>query len=488
MANSQQPVITCVATVDGTTFAQNIVDDGGVMFATANYPGTAYPGDTTTLTKEAPPLQRAVRVTAGRSGVLMKAMVAKHTIDMNGQNVMTDSFNSTSPSNSINGRYPAGMTWMLLDNGDVASNDSIVNVINAGNANIYGRVAVGPGGTIAMGPGGAVGSRLWQSANTGIEPGHFTDDMNFTFPKVDLPYTSGLSPQQNVTISTTNYAYGSLTNIVTSTTYPSPAPVSGVTSNVTYVTSSAKPSPVPYGLVTNVLTTAFNSSTYPAAGTYVGTPQKKGSKWYYDKITGTNYTYPSYTFTYANVVGTTNYTVTTETYDYVIQGGAANMPPVNYYRSSLNVSGQGKILVRGNARLVVGGDVSMSGQSKLMLATDGKLDMYVGGPSCSISGGGVFNPTGYAQNFMLWCADSVTSLALSGNGQFTGCVIAPNADVKLNGGGSGPEDFIGAIIASTVRMNGHYKFHYDEALRNYRNTGRYLITQWNEISVADAYK
>jgi hypothetical protein len=254
------------------------------------------------------------------------------------------------------------------------------------------------------------------------------------------------------------------------------------------MTTTIKPSPVPYGTVTNVLTTSTLTSTYPAPGTYVGTPQKSGSKWRYDKITGTNYTFPSFTFTYAVGSGTTNFTVTTETYDYILQGGAANMPPVDYYLSSMSVSGQGKVLVKGNARLVVGGNVSLTGQAKVQMATDAKLEMYVGGTSCSLGGNGVVNPTGYAQNFICWGTDKVTSMDISGNGEFTGILVAPNAALTLNGGGSSVTDFVGAIIASTIKMNGHYNFHYDEALRNYRGAGRYLITQWNEISMADAYK
>jgi hypothetical protein len=236
--------------------------------------------------------------------------------------------------------------------------------------------------------------------------------------------------------------------------------------------------------VTNILTTSTTTSAYPAAGTYVGTPVKQGSKWKYDKITGTNYTYPTYTFTYATVDGTTNFTTASKTYDYVIQGGAANVAPVDYYVSSIS---SGNILVKGNARLVVAGNFSLGGngsKNQLVLDSDGQLQMWVGGTSCSLSGNGVVNPSGYAQNFICWCTDSVTDMAFSGNGQFCGILVAPNADLKLNGGGNAVEDFIGAIIANTITMNGHYSFHYDEALRNYRGTGRFMVKEWNEVPVA----
>jgi hypothetical protein len=424
-------------------------------------------------------VSRAVRVKCGKDGLFLKAMVAKHWIDMNGNNVMTDSFDSTKPAYSENGRYPSSKPWRLLDNGDVASNDSIFNVVNVGIANIYGRVAVGPGGTIDV-KGGGVGTRAWQASNTGIQPGYFTDDMNFTFPSVTLPYTTGLTPSSG-TVSTTNYSFSTSLVTIISSTYPSPVPPGGVMTSNTYVTVSSMPSPIPFGTVTNTLSTATSSSAFPAPGTYVGTPTKKGSKWYYDVITGYNYTYPKTYYVYSTDVTTTNYTVTTDTYDYILPGSAANMPPLKYYVDSLK---NAKVLVQGNAQLVVRNDIKFSGQDGIWLGSNGKLEMWVGGTSADISGQGIFNPTGYAKNFLLWAADSVTDLKLSGNGEFTGIIVAPNANVTLNGGGSTKEDYIGSLIGNTIKMNGHYKFHYDEALKNLDKDGRYKVTEWNEISIA----
>jgi hypothetical protein len=377
--------------------------------------------------------------------------------------------------------YPTN-SWKRLSNGDVASNHTIKNSINVGNANIFGKVAVGPGGTVSVGSTGGVGEPWWVAANPGkIQDGYFSDDMNFTFPKVELPYTAGLTPQKNVTFYTTNLLFSSSTNMVTTATYPSPAPLSGVVSNISYRTVSALPSPTPYGAVTNVLTDDAMSKTFPSSGTYKGTPIKKGSWWYFDKITGTNYTYPYYTYTYGVGIITTNYTVTSKTYDYVIEGSSGTMPPLNFALSDLS---NAKVLVKGNANLVVLGAVQQSGQNGIWVDTDGKLQMWVAGASCDLSGQGVFNNNGYAQNFMLFCTDNVTSLTLVGNGEFTGVVVAPNADVRLNGGGSGPEDFIGSLIAKTIVLNGHYKFHYDEALKGLLGNSRYKVQEWNEISVA----
>src|ERR1043165_7252658 len=113
-------------------------------------------------------------------------MVAKLTIDMNGQNIKTDSFDSSSLFKSAYGSY--NPVVYVGDNGDVASNDNIVNSITVGNANIYGHVQTGPNGTASVGTGGGIGSHTWQATHTGIEPnnldggGWYRNDSNFTFP------------------------------------------------------------------------------------------------------------------------------------------------------------------------------------------------------------------------------------------------------------------------------------------------------------------
>src|SRR6266478_3349379 len=94
------------------------------------------------------------------------------------------------------------------DKGDVASNDTIIDAVNVANANIYGHVATGPGGTIYIGSNGGIGEHSWQKNNTGIEPGGtpawVTHDSNFTFPTIAMPNTSGyLTPTSGNVVTTT---------------------------------------------------------------------------------------------------------------------------------------------------------------------------------------------------------------------------------------------------------------------------------------------
>ena len=133
--------------------------------------------------------RRAVSCELTNNPTFSRGLVAKHGIDMNGNNVLTDSYDSSNPAYSTNGRWDSSKR---RDHGDIASNDTLTNIVNVGNANIWGRVSTGPNGTVALGPNGAVGSAAWQTGgNHGIQPGYSSDDMNVEFPDVVMPVGSG---------------------------------------------------------------------------------------------------------------------------------------------------------------------------------------------------------------------------------------------------------------------------------------------------------
>ena len=307
-------------------------------------------------------ISRTIQVTTDSGGLFMKGLVAKGEIDMNGNNIETDSFDSSDPSYSTDGQYDASKR---KDNGDVATNLDLVNSISVGNANIRGRISTGPGGTVSVGSNGAVGSAAWHDGgNSGVESGYFTDDMNVSFPDVSAPWT-----------------------------VPQLPPLSG-------------------------------------------------------KVGGTNY-------------------------NYVLSGG-------DYELSSLSMSGKKAMIVTGDSRLYVSSSFSMSGKSKILVDPSAKLELYIGGSSASLGGNGIINVNN-ATNVFVYGLPSLTSMSMSGNGEFIGVIYAPNADLSLNGGGSGDNDFIGAGVFNTVTMNGHFKFHYDEFLGTLDGGGDFTITSWNEL-------
>ncbi len=147
---------------------------------------------------------RRVRVTTQGGAMFMKAMVARGQINLNGNNIATDSFDSENPLYSTGGMYDPNKR---RDNGDVATNSGLVNSLNVGNADIYGHVSTGPGGSVSVGSNGGAGSLAWHAAgNHGIEPGYSSDDMNVSFPDVTAPYAIGLPPAPG-NVGGTNYNY-----------------------------------------------------------------------------------------------------------------------------------------------------------------------------------------------------------------------------------------------------------------------------------------
>jgi len=380
---------------------------------------------------------RGVRVQTRQDMIFTKGMVAKDTIDLNGNNITANSFDSMDPNYSTNGKYD---DTKFKDNGDIAVNASLTNSLLTGNANIYGHVSTGPGGTVSIGPNGAVGSTNWHNSGAdGIESGWSKDDMNVSFPDVLPPWNGGAFTPSG----------GWMTNVITafstnsSTIGPTIAfpGVSGVTYTTNYQTSVGAVYPI--GSPGPVTTNRFSNGSIK------------------------NYTYPI--FTYVNNSVATNETVTLTYYDVLIKD------PGNYELANLN----GSIYVSANATLYVTTTLTIS--TLVIVPPNGKLVLYSKAPSVTLSGNNTANSLGNAYSFSFWGLPEVTAISFSGNGAFAGTIYAPNADFTLNGGGNNVIDFIGASITKTARMNGHFNFHYDEALRIMGPFRGFIVSSWLEV-------
>lgn len=312
-----------------------------------------------------PVVTRRVDVKTKIDPVFNVAMAAIKSIDFNGKNVATDSFDSSDPLYSTNGLYPTGITSMTKANGDVVTDDVVTNSLSVGNAKIKGVVKTGPQGTIDIN-NGSVGDRAWvEGGSIGIQPGHSANDMNILFPVPTLPAV--WAPQ---------------------------GPIKG---------------------------------SYPINGV---------------------------------------------TYDYVLTTGQWRM-------SSLG-SGNFKIYIAGDAQLVVTSDISMSGSDVIQVGTNASLKLYMQGGTAKFAGNGLQNPNGNAASFSYFGLASNTTVNFAGNTAFTGTIYAPNADFQLGGGGSSTYDFVGASITRSVKLNGHFNFHYDENLRRNGMGKGYVPTNWKE--------
>jgi hypothetical protein len=149
-----------------------------------------------------------------------------------------------------------------------------------------------------------------------------------------------------------------------------------------------------------------------------------------------------------------------------------------YNGSSADFNSGDKILVTGYARVYVTGNFNMQGNSTLIIAPGAHLELYVAGATASI---GTVNNGGNCNSFSYFGLPGNTSITLSGNDTFLGAIYAPSADLTLGGGGSNNLDYQGAVAVSTIHMNGHFNFHFDENLKRSGAIRGYQLTSWSEL-------
>src|SRR5437867_1543962 len=92
---------------------------------------------------------RTVRVITKTQGLFKGAVWIRDTVNLNGNNVMTDSFNSTDPNKSTSGKYDPLKPG---DKGDVACLGGLLDSFSVGNANIWGHAYTLRGGALTVGP------------------------------------------------------------------------------------------------------------------------------------------------------------------------------------------------------------------------------------------------------------------------------------------------------------------------------------------------
>ena len=133
-----------------------------------------------------------------------------------------------------------------------------------------------------------------------------------------------------------------------------------------------------------------------------------------------------------------------------------------YQLSSLSASGKNSITVKGDVTLIVDGDVSVSGKASINLDPDASLKLYVDG-QIQISGNGLVNTS--APEKLIIFSTGNGDVSLGGNAKLSAAVYAPNSFVHLAGGGNSGAMY-GAVVGKDVKLNGHYQFSYDEALKD----------------------
>jgi len=168
--------------------------------------------------------------------------------------------------------------------------------------------------------------------------------------------------------------------------------------------------------------------------------------------------------------------------DYVLGTG-------DYYMSTLKVSGTSKtnIVVTGKTRLYVTGDFIVNGD--IAIQPGASLQLFVGGTSAATPTktalGSVYAPN--AASFQYYGLPNNTDVTYNGGNDFKAIMYAPEATLKVGGGGSTTSgtnlyDFQGVYMVNSLTMNGHFKFHYDEQIPKTLKVWRgFIANRWQEL-------
>lgn len=449
--------------------------------------------DLPTVTNE---VTRGVVVQTELLSGLFVGIVAKGAVSM-GPGSMADSFNSADPNYSTFGKYDPAKN---KDNGFVGSVHGAIKGGGSSSTTILGSVGTGPFGSVGT---ITVGDEGWVAGgNTGVQDGHYRNDMSLDFPEVAPPFSGPGAVPGTGTEMFEDYTYSS--DSITTNVFPNPSPTNAVTTNVITMVTETYPSSPDGPVTTNEVTetsATWPGSSYapittntvpvveaknpPPDGTYVGevktVTETKGNKTYtyynYNEIV--DYTYDKTTYSYK--IEEYTYDETTVTTNMISQHFAYVLDSGNYESSSVSVSGDSQILVKGDAVWYVPGGFSMTGNASLRILPGASLQLYVGGTEGRLAGNGVNNMDGDALSFEYFGLPSNTTVTLAGNGEFIGTVYAPNATLKGAGGGSDVQDFSGAGIFDKVDYAGHVNFHYDEKLGAKSSALHYRIASWDEL-------
>ncbi|HEX2860146.1 MAG TPA: hypothetical protein VHN79_00845, partial [Lacunisphaera sp.] len=113
----------------------------------------------------------------------------------------------------------------------------------------------------------------------------------------------------------------------------------------------------------------------------------------------------------------------------------------------------------------------------------GKVQIYID-KDVSPKNGDI-NPTTWPGALEIYTTTS-SACVIQGNGKFNGCLYAPNAELRGNGGGNDSQDLCGSFVVGSVTSNGHMNFHYDEGLGAPASPKAWNLALWTELqSTAD---
>lgn len=149
---------------------------------------------------------RVVKVQTARVPMFGAALVTEIEVDINGQKIEIDSFDSGIEAYNTAGKYDRNKR---RDKATVATNAGLKDSIKTGGAKVYGQIKTGPGGGVEAKNGSIIGDFEWHAAHPsgGVDPKAIYDDFNMELGTVVAPFTSGFPPAMGVTTNLVSYDY-----------------------------------------------------------------------------------------------------------------------------------------------------------------------------------------------------------------------------------------------------------------------------------------
>lgn len=150
-------------------------------------------------------LARGIRVTTEQR-IAMRGVITRGQLEL--QDVIVDSYDSSDPLYSTNGAYIASKA---KDNGFLGSNSRTRGAVNIHQGTkIVGFVGTGASGVLHVESPTVVGDTTFvtSGANSGkVQTNHASTDLNVPFPAVSAPFSGGYFTPGAGTLSGTNYTY-----------------------------------------------------------------------------------------------------------------------------------------------------------------------------------------------------------------------------------------------------------------------------------------
>jgi hypothetical protein len=188
-----------------TLESEGYTTDNSLLFTSADGEAPFFAAAGVTLgTGNAVSVARRVRVPTMRTNLFNAGISAKNGISLSGGQII-DSFDSGDTNYSTGGMYDAAKA---TDHAIVATDSTNANCISSsGGAKVKGFIKTGPGGSANFGGSGSAGDAAWvNGGNSGVQSGHYKNDMNVFFPDVPTPPAGGIPPLLGI-VGGTNYTY-----------------------------------------------------------------------------------------------------------------------------------------------------------------------------------------------------------------------------------------------------------------------------------------